>query len=429
MARENKRVAQNGINIYSYKNSALHSTHISLFVKAGSMYESAEENGITHFLEHAVYRNVNLEMGGELYSLLDRYGVEFGASTYSEMIQFYASGVKDSFKLAADIIAKVLSPIRLPKSEIDAECARIKAEIRESDDRTSLATFSSGIVHDGTSLSRTILGTLGSVSKISGRKLEKYRRRIFTPENVFIYVTGAPTDEDLDYLLELIGEAELYAGEIHNNAAPVSKSFFKRERNLHIKNSDFTMLRFSFDMDMSRIAPCTDDVLYEMLLGGYSSRFFIEMSEKRGLFYDIAGSVEKYKNIGSFAFNFEVRGGSIYEAVELTLGILSELKRREPTEDECIKTRFTDSAYLLYDDARELNFNFAYDCHIMNAPYRSVEESIALYNAVTPRDVWGAAREIFRAENLTLAIKADKKRIDIQRLEGIIEKFKNESFD
>ena len=425
MEREIKRVAKNGINIYSYKNPALHSSHISLFVKAGSMYESAEENGITHFLEHAIYRNVNCEMGGKLYSLLDRYGVEFGASTYSEMIQFYTSGVSGSFKLAADIIGKILSPIRLPKSEIDAERARIKAEIRESDDKSSLSTFSAGIVHEGTPLSRTILGTLGSVSKISGAKLEKYRRRVFSAENIFIYVTGSPSDEDLDYLEELVGEAELCEGEIHRNVAPVSKSFGKREKNLHIKNADFTMLRFSFDMDMARIAPCTDDVLYEMLLGGYSSRFFIEMSEKRGLFYDIAGSVEKYKNIGSFAFNFEVRGGSVYDAVELTLSILSDLKRRMPTEEECIKTRFTDSAYLLYDDARELNFNFAYDCHIMDAPYESVEESVALYNAVTPKDVWDAAREIFRAENLTLAVKCDKKRLDARRLEEIIEKFKN----
>ncbi|MBO5906717.1 MAG: insulinase family protein [Clostridia bacterium] len=425
MEREKTTVAKNGIKIYSYTNPALHSFYISLFVKAGCMYESASENGITHFLEHAVYRNVNYEMGGELYSLLDRYGVEFGASTYSEMIQFYTSGVTASFKLAADIISKVLSPIRLPRSEVEAEKSRIKAEIRESDDRTSLSTFSATIVHEGTSLSRTILGTLGSVSQINASRLEKYRRRVFSPENIFVYVTGAPTDEDLDYLKRLLGEAELFSGEIHDNVAPVSDKFNKREKNLYVKNADFTMLRFSFDMDMSRIAPCTDDVLYEMLLGGYSSRFFIEMSEKRGLFYDIAGSVEKYKNIGSFAFNFEVRGGSLYEAVEITLKILSDLKKREPTEQECVKTRFTDSAYLLYDDARELNFNFAYDCHIMGAEYKSVDESVALYNSVTPKDVHSAACEIFKAENLTLAIKCDKKRLDAARLEAIIEKFKD----
>lgn len=426
MEREIKHTTKNGIDVYSYKNPALHSSHISLFVKAGSMYESAEENGITHFLEHAVYRNVNAQMGGELYSLLDRHGVEFGASTYSEMIQFYVSGVRESFKLACDIISKVLSPIKLPKSEIEAEKARIKAEIRESDDKNSLSTFSAGIVHEGTSLGQTILGTQGSVSRINLKRLESYRQRCFCRGNVFAYLTGSFTDEDLKYLCSLLEQQELYEGEIRDNVAPVSKNFNKREKNLHVKNADFTMLRFSFDMDMSRIPPCTDDVLYEMLLGGYSSRFFIEMSEKRGLFYDIAGSVEKYKNIGSFAFNFEVRGGSVYEAVEITLSILSELKKRIPTDEECIKTRFTDSAYLLYDDARELNFNFAYDCHVMNAPYRSVEESVALYNSVTPEDVFVAAREIFRAENLTLAIKADKKRLDISRLEQIIEKFKDE---
>ena len=86
------RNTKNGVNIYTYKNPARHGFYISLFVKAGSMYESEEENGITHFLEHIAIRNVNAVRGGKLYSELDEFGVDFNASTYSEMVQFFVSG-------------------------------------------------------------------------------------------------------------------------------------------------------------------------------------------------------------------------------------------------------------------------------------------------------------------------------------------------
>ena len=68
--------------IYYYKNPALHGFFISLFLREGSVYESAENLGITHFLEHALVRNVNNLRSGELYRELDRLGIEFGASTY-----------------------------------------------------------------------------------------------------------------------------------------------------------------------------------------------------------------------------------------------------------------------------------------------------------------------------------------------------------
>ena len=162
MEKENSFLTENGIAIHSYKNPNINSFYISLFVKAGSMYESAEENGITHFLEHALIRNVNSLMGDELYKTLDRCGMEFNASTYSEMVQIYLFGAKERFRTGAEIICKTLCPIVLSSADINTERERIKAEIRESDDRTSLSSFAANIIHEGTSLSRPILGSLGS---------------------------------------------------------------------------------------------------------------------------------------------------------------------------------------------------------------------------------------------------------------------------
>ena len=85
---EKRCVTKNGIEIYSYKNPSLHSFFISLFLRAGSMYEEERDSGITHFLEHVAIRNVNKLSGGGLYAELDRRGVEFNASTYSSTLTF-----------------------------------------------------------------------------------------------------------------------------------------------------------------------------------------------------------------------------------------------------------------------------------------------------------------------------------------------------
>lgn len=408
---------KNGIDIYGYSNPSQNGFFLSLFLRAGSMYESERDNGITHFLEHTSIRNINKLLGGMLYSQLDAKGVEFNASTYAEMVQFYTSGATKNFKFAAEILSRLFSPIILTSAEIDAERRRIKAEIRESDDKNSLLAFSNGIVHEGTSLSRLITGSITGVSKITAKRLEQYRRSVYSKGNFFFYITGNFTDSDVEYLASLVEGYDFpSADEPHDNIAPVSAGHFRRTGGVQVKNSDFTTIRFSFDLDMKKLTVPETDLIYDMLLTGYNSKFFIEMSEERGLFYDISGAVERYRNIGELYFSYEVRPRDVITAVKTTLDILSDFKETLYSPDLLMKSAYVDNAYMLYDDARELNFTFAYDNHVMNLGYRSIEERRAAYERITGEDIRRAACEIFRPENLTLTIKGNKKKTDIERI-------------
>lgn len=418
---EKKNISKSGIALYEYKNPASHGFHLSLFIKAGSMYEAENEKGITHFFEHTAIRNINAVMNGNLYSELDRLGVEFNASTYAEMVQFYLSGASDKLNFARDVILKIFSPVILSSSEIEAERRRIKAEIRESEDRTSIITLATEAVNRGTSLARLITGTVGDVNKITKSRLEEYRVKILSKNNCFFYLTGNYTEEDkIKFLLALdeifLPEAE----EIRRNIAPVSENHFKRDGTPIIKNADFSMLRFTFDLDMQKLTVPETDLIYDMLLSGYSSRLFIEMSEREGLFYDVSGAVERYRNIGEFCFSFEVRTKDVYRAAELAVGILKSYKEKLLPPDALMKSSYVDNAYLLLDDVRDLNFTMAYDNHIMELGYASLAERSAAYEKITPEDIRRAACEIFKPENLTLAIKGNKKSINSERIKAII---------
>jgi len=422
-------LTKNGIKIYSYKNPALHSFHLSLFLRAGAMFEAPEENGITHFLEHVSIRNVNSIMSGALYSELDRYGLEFNASSFSEMVQFYMSGASKNLKCAVPIFAKLLSPIALGKDEIDAERKRIKAEIRESDEKNSLLSFTNEITHKGTSLAKSIVGSNPVIDKITRKKLEEYRKRNFTANNLFVYLTGNFEDSDIESLAEELEKYELSAGIERENFAPVPEDFGKRALDVHIKNADFTMARFTFDLDLSKVGVPETDLIYDILLSGYASRFFIEMSEKRGLFYDINGALERYRNIGELYFYYEIKEQYLYEALEITVDILNSLKRELLSEAELMKAPYVDNAYNLFDDNREFNFTFAYDRHIMKLPYASLDERIKAYECVTPEVIFAAACEIFRPENLTLTLKGKKKKIDIEKIKTIIKKLNRDNYE
>lgn len=417
---EEKRIAENGIPVFSFTNQHSHSFFVSMFLKSGSMYESDKDAGITHFLEHVAIRNVNATMDGKLYGVLDKYGIEFNASTFSEMVQFYISGSDTNFRAAADIIARLLSPIALPKEEIDAERARIKAEIREADDKSSLAGFTAAEVWQGTPLSGTITGTVGSVSKINGTRLEKYRQRVFNKDNLFFYITGNVSDEDIEYLCGLVGNYELKDGEAHGNIAPKPSEFGRRPSGVRVKNADFTKIKYSFDVDMSLVSSQELDLLYDMVLGGYSADFFIELSEKRGLFYDLGGAAERYKNIGVLSFSYELREAQLYEAAEMTFSLLRKYAEIPREEDKCMRACYVDNAYMLLDDARELNFTFGYDNHVLNLGYSDIEDRKRAYACVTPERLCEVARIIFRPENMTVTLKCNKKKTDIPRLDRIL---------
>ncbi len=417
---EREYTTKNGVKIYGYKNPLANSFYIALYIRCGSMFETAEENGITHFLEHTAIRNVNKIMGGKLYSELDRHGVEFNASTYYEMVQFYVSGAPKNFEFSAKVISEILSPVILTKEEIDAERKRIKAEIREGDEKSSLQNFTSNIVHQGTSLSRSITGSLGSVNKITGRKLESFRSRVANKNNIFFYATGNFTDKDISTLSEFIESHNIINGEKNENIAPVPKNFGKRSENIAVKNSDYTAVRFTFDLDMTKVTVAETDLVYDILLSGYNSRFYIEMSERRGMFYDISGAIERYLNIGEIYFTYEVREKDLLSAIKMTADILREFKNALLSESECMKAGYVDNSPMLLDEARDLNFTFAYDNHIMDLGYPDVKARAASYDNVTPSDIRRTACEIFRPENLTLTIKGCKRKINISAIKDIV---------
>jgi len=220
----------------------------------------------------------------------------------------------------------------------------------------------------------------------------------------------------LEYLSECISKYQLGEGERHENVAPVAHNFGKRPPSVHVKSSDYTMLRFSFDLDMRKVTVPETDLLYDVLFSGNSSRFFMELSERRGMIYDVSGAIERYRNAGQLSFSFEISSRDLYSAVELSVSILNSMKRELLSEADMMKAGYVEGAEALLDDARELNFTLGYDAHVMCLPYRSLEDRIAAYRSVTPERLREVACKIFTPKNLVFAMKGNTKKTDAARI-------------
>ena len=422
--KEQLRMTENGIRIYSYPNRHLHSFCIALYVKAGCLYEADEDNGITHLLEHLVFRNIDKKMNGQMYRVLDRCGLSFNASTYKEFVQFLIMGSPAYYDQAVEIMAQIFDPLTLSAQQIEVEKQRVKAEIREKEYEKSLDCFTDQIIWEGTCLTRDIAGKIHLLNKMGQRRLTQAHRNLFDKNNMFFYLTGKVEERDVDKLEQALEPIHWLAdaGTPNENMAPVPEKFFKRSGEVQIKNSEYCYIRFSFDVDTSCYKNAELDLLYDILFSGDSCVVYQELSEKNGLIYSFDARFEQYRNIGNLHFAYEVRPNNLLESVAIIVEKLHDLKDGLEERLPYALPPYVDNAYIMYDDVDDFNWCFAYENHILECGYSTIEERKAAYQNVTAERLNQVANEILKKENLTVTLKGQKKKTDIGALEALIQK-------
>lgn len=413
---------KDGVPVYFFPNEGLHSFCLCLYVRAGSMFETEKENGATHFLEHLVFRNINHRMGGDLYRALDRMGLAFEGVTYREFVQFSITGAPEHLEEAMRLLVQIFAPLTLPKKEIDLERSRVKAEIREDGEKVTLDHFADQLVFQNTSLARTIPGTAATLDRMSGAFLSAWHKSMFSAANVFFGLTGRVCEADAVALCHL---AETYPLDLtlpkRENLAPTCPAFFHRGAQVAVKNGSRCSVRLSADVDMTEVSDPELSLLYDMLFGdGEQSRLHQALSERTGYIYSFRAGMESYRNIGVISIFYEIPPARLEESVALLVGVLKDVKDKIGDSLDYVKAPYTDNAGFVLDDAADLNWSFAYERRILGLPYRTLSERAAAYRAVTPEAVCQAAKEIFRPDNLVLAVKGDARRIPVIRLQELL---------
>lgn len=408
---ESQRITQNGVTVYSWPTPHVHSFCLCLYLKAGPLYESDEDNGLTHFWEHTVFRSINASMGGKLFEALDRLGASFDACTYREFVQLQITAAPQHFEACAQILTRAFLPFQASAAEIGLEKKRIKSEIREENERTSLDFFTQQLVWAGTPLQNTITGRVRVLDRAGVARLARMHQQLLSTNNLFFYLTGAFGEAQLEHLAQLIEVYPLCASQpARLNLAPQPEYFFRRDAQVAVKNSAYHCVRFSFDVDVRRYEKPELDLLYDLLFTGDCSKLHQALSERSGLIYSYDSRLETYSNLGNLYFSYEVLPGRILESVQRVLALLQEVKTSLTDELELVRPVYTDNGEMLLDDPEELNWMMAYTAHILNQPPEPLSARSQRYRAVSAQRLMQVAQEVFRPENLILTLKTNAKK-------------------
>lgn len=420
MEEEQKLVTSQGITIYHYGNPHLHSFCLCLYLRAGSLFETDEKNGISHFFEHMVFKNINKKYEGKLYQILDRFGLEFNGCTYKEFMQFIITGACSHFHEAVDILTSIFDPFTLSAEEIAVERRRIKSELRESDEKHSLDYFTQQIVWKDTSLRNTIGGTFSNLDKMGMKALNQASRELLSINNLFFYITGSYTEEQIVYLKKKIEQYPLQTtAPFRENMAPVCQEFFNRNCQVEVKNSTYYYVRFSFDVNTGKYTEAEKSLMFDIMFEGESCKIHQELSEKTGYVYSYGSQYERYNNLGNISLYYEVRQADLYESIKKVVHVCNFMKYNLKDELDYVLPPYVDNAELMLDEAEDFNWNRAYECHILNEKYKNVEERKMAYQAVTIERIMEIARDIFRPSNLIVTLKAPRKKVDVEKIREI----------
>ncbi len=409
--------SKNDIEILSYSNPHMHHTELGVYLRYGSMYEPNEYNGIAHFYEHIIFRNLNKLYGGDLYRLLDLNGVKFDACTYKELIEINIKFLPSRSDFVLDILEKIFSPIILTADEISAERNRIRAEIREHS-TWDLDDFAVKTVWENTSLANPILGTRGTVSQIRKKHLSSARREIFSEKNIIVCLTGNVSADLLNKTKSVLEKQEISQNiPFRDNTAPVPKSFGNRSCKIVHHRSGDARMRLCFDMDCQEITRAERDLLYDLLFSGETCKFYQRLSEENGLVYSFDAYLGDYRNIGCMSVFLEYANADFLLLLREIVKIFQEIKQGN-FDLSCAKTNYTLGREFLLDNPHDLNWSLMFKSRFLGTEY-AFEDTANVYDIITEEQIVNAARKIFTTKNLVAVITNKASEKDLQAAKSI----------
>ena len=407
----------NNTKLYAFTNENLNSFCISFIVRAGSIFENDDNNGISHLLEHTVFRNIKKKYPDEFYDLLSLNGLVFGACTYREFMRFSVTGPSFGFNFACEVICSIMDELSISNKEYILEKKRIKAECREKNNLHSIGNFFMRNIWTDTNNEKTILGYCKNIDKITLSQLEQYRRKMFCGQNVFFYVTGCVSDSEIEQLISKINEYDIEKdGERMKNEIILSKNIYNRECNVKIRESSYYSALFGFDVDSKKYSGAVCDILYDVLFLGDNALIYKYISEDNPIAYSYDSTLEQYDNVSNIHFDFEFNSNKAIESINCVIDALNDLKQGRFNFEANMRYELAKWITIL-DDPDELAWNLAYYNHILDTERVDYSaDKFSRFKDVTKEQVIKAAQEIFTTKNLTLVLEGKKSKLKLDKI-------------
>jgi len=395
----------NGLRIISERMAHVRSVSLGLWVRTGSRREAGAENGISHFIEHMVFKGTTHRSAEEIARSVDSIGGGLDAFTAKEMVSYNTKVLDEHLPLAFDVLADlVLNPLFRPE-DIEKEKGVILEELKmEADNPEYLLheIFTSNFWKDHP-LGKPILGTKDTVRGFDQDMLRGYYGRFYTPSNILITAAGNLKHEQLVDLVRERFEHLRFDGALppDNPPVPHAKLVFRNKASLEQTHLYMGVPGYAFPHKLRFACYALNTVLG----GGMSSRLFQNIREKQGLAYAVYSELSMYRDAGCLAIYAGTSLETAGKVVECIVKEFRELKEALVPEDELrrAKDHLKGSLMLSLESTSSRMGNLARQ-ELYFDHFYTLDEMIQSIEDVTAAQVQGIAQELFDAKNITLAM-------------------------
>jgi predicted Zn-dependent peptidase len=318
-----------GLTVVTDTMPHLETASLGVWVGAGSRDESAEEHGISHFLEHMAFKGTARRSAREIAEAIEAVGGDLNAGTSAESTAYYARILKADVPLALDVLADILSNPAFDPAEVKREQNVIVQEIGAVEDAPDDLVFERlhAVAFPEQSIGRSILGTPETVRSFNADKLRAYLQRNYRAPDMIISAAGAVDHQ------AIVKQAQEQFAKFEGPAAPVPQSArFGGGTRIETRDLEQVHVALALQGVSQRDANLFDlQVFTNVLGGGMSSRLFQEVREKRGLCYSIYAFHMTYFDTGVFGL---YAGTDQADAAELMRVVVDQISEATETIEE-----------------------------------------------------------------------------------------------
>lgn len=411
-----------GVSIIIEKNTMVRSAALGVWVASGSVYEDDMTHGVSHFIEHMMFKGTEKRTARMIAEDMDKIGATFNAMTGKESTCYYVKTLTSNIYKGAEILLDMVLESKFDQEEIDKERQVILEEIKMVKDTPDDEIYDiiSELVNKGNPLARSILGTPESLAGIDHEKMVEYYRRRYARDGIVIAVAGNFDEKKIVALFEeKLSALNEHLPDYRRTVGPYSRSFDVKVKDIEQTHICLAAPGVSYMDDLYYAF-----VLMNSILGGsMSSRLFQNIREQKGLAYNVC-SMNSFSSFNGF---FNIYAGVAHENTAKTINEiryeLAKLAEHGVTEEELsiAKEQAKTSYIFSLENTAALMFSLGRNKLLMNRLF-SVDESLEKFNAVTRQDILRAAEKVGSLDLYCGAAVTGKE----LNLEEIIDESKNQ---
>ncbi|WP_055667570.1 M16 family metallopeptidase [Desnuesiella massiliensis] len=318
----------NGLRVLTIKRDTQIAS-LQIGIKAGPLYEDIEEKGISHFIEHMLFKGTLSRNNEELNNELECLGGEYNAYTDYSCTVYSITALEEEMEKSVDILSDMLINSTLPKEELEKERGVILAEIRTSKDDLEDFSFKrlNEVAFHKSPLRYDIIGNEENVKKFSRKILIDYYKKNYVPNNaVIVLVSSYDHEEALDLIKTYFNNWQYCEVKIKDIIKENNKSTKAISYKKDIEQSTITYLYTFHDLDKNKELPLK--ILNHKLGESANSVLFREVRENRGLAYDIYTHMDMTNNIKTLTIYTAVAEETIEEAIEAIEECIVNIKNK-----------------------------------------------------------------------------------------------------